>query len=91
LRRGYIPENGPWGAEPVEDWGVLTTVENGVELRRSVPSATGDYRDYYANVREAMLGKAQLAVTPEHALNVMRVLEMAQKSSSERRTISWEE
>jgi scyllo-inositol 2-dehydrogenase (NADP+) len=91
LRRGYIPENGPWGAEPVEDWGVLTTLENGVELRRSIPSATGDYRDYYANVRDAMLGKAQLAVTPEHALNVMRVLEMAQKSSAERRTISWEE
>jgi scyllo-inositol 2-dehydrogenase (NADP+) len=54
-----------------------------------VPSAASDYRDYYANVRDAMLGKAELAVSPGHALNVMRVLEMVKESSRERRTIPW--
>jgi scyllo-inositol 2-dehydrogenase (NADP+) len=87
LRKGIIPEAGSWGGEPEQDWGVITTVENGVELRRSVPSATGDYRDYYANVRDAILGKAELAVKPEYALEVMRLLEMARQSSSEQRTI----
>jgi len=89
LRRGHIPESGPWGGDPEEDWGVLTTVENGVVTKRSVPSATSDYRDYYANVRDAILGCATLAVTPEHALDVMRVLEMAQESSRTRCTIPW--
>jgi scyllo-inositol 2-dehydrogenase (NADP+) len=89
LRRGYVPENGAWGGEPEEDWGVLTTVENDVATKRSVPSATSDYRDYYANVRDAILGGATLAVTPEHALDVMRVLEMAQESSRTRCTIAW--
>jgi len=89
LRRGYVPENGPWGGEPEEDWGVLTTVENDVVTKRSVPSAPSDYRDYYANVRDAILGRAVLAVTPEYALDVMRVLEMAQESSSTRCTIAW--
>jgi len=89
LRRGYIPEDGPWGGEPEEDWGVLTTVENDAVTKRSVPSATSDYRDYYANVRDAILGRAALAVTPEHALDVMRVLEMAQESSRTRCTIAW--
>jgi len=89
LRRGYIPESGPWGGEPQEDWGVLTTVENDVITKRSVPSASSDYRDYYANVRDAILGRATLAVSPEHALNVMRVLEMAQESSRKRCTIAW--
>ncbi|HXM92552.1 MAG TPA: Gfo/Idh/MocA family oxidoreductase, partial [Candidatus Dormibacteraeota bacterium] len=89
LRRGYIPENGPWGIEPEEDWGVLTTMENDVVTKRSVPSSTCDYRDYYANVRDAILGRATLVVTPEYALDVMRVLEMAQESSSKRCAIAW--
>ena len=88
LRHGHIPENGPWGNEPEEDWGVLTTGENDVVTKRSMPSATSDYRDYYANVRDAILGRAALAVTPEFALDVMRVLEMAQESSRTRCTIA---
>jgi len=90
LRNGIVPEKGAWGAEPPEDWGVLTTVDgNGAIVRRCVPSATCDYRDYYANVRDAILGKAELAVKPAYALQVMRVLEMAQESSREGRTIRW--
>jgi predicted dehydrogenase len=89
LRNGITYESAGWKAEPEKAWGVLTTVENGGETRRSVPSAASDYRDYYANVRDAMLGKGKLAVTPEHALNVMRVLEMARESSGKRCTIPW--
>src|SRR3984957_3276781 len=89
LRRGYVPESGPWGGEPREDWGVFTNVENDIVKKRSVPSASCDYRDYYANVRDAILGRAMLAVGPEHALDVMRVLEMAQESSRTRCTIAW--
>lgn len=89
LRRGYIPKSGPWGGEPEEDWGVLTTVENDAVTKRRVPSATSDYRDFYANVRDAILGRATPAVTPEYALDVMRVLEMAQESSRTHCTIAW--
>jgi scyllo-inositol 2-dehydrogenase (NADP+) len=89
LRNGITFGSEGWKAEPEKNWGVLTTVDNGVEARRSVPSAASDYRDYYANVRNAMMGKAELAVSPAHALNVMRVLEMVKESSRERRTIPW--
>ncbi|MDP9337892.1 MAG: oxidoreductase [Acidobacteriota bacterium] len=89
LRNGIVPESGPWGSEPEEDWGVLTTAENDVVVQRRVPSAKCDYRDYYANVRDAMLGKTELAVSPEHALNVMRILEIARESSTKRCTIPW--
>jgi predicted dehydrogenase len=89
LRHGNIPESGPWGGEPQEDWAVLTAIENDAVMKRSVPSSTSDYRDYYANVRDAILGRATLAVSPEYALDVMRVLEMAQESSRTRCTIAW--
>lgn len=89
LRYGNIPASGPWGAEPEENWGVLTVPRGDAFAQRRVPSANCDFRDYYANVRDALLGKASLAVTPEWALNVMRLLEMARESSEQQRTIPW--
>jgi scyllo-inositol 2-dehydrogenase (NADP+) len=87
LRCGNIPANGPWGAELEENWGVLRLAENGRLTQRRIPPVNCDYRDFYANLRDALLGKAPLAVTPEWALNVMRLLELARQSSRERRTI----
>jgi scyllo-inositol 2-dehydrogenase (NADP+) len=87
LRRGEIPKGAPWGAEPEEDWGVLTVYDGENATQRRIPSGTGDYRDYYANVRDAILGKAKLAVTPEWALDVVRILELARESSEKRCTI----
>ncbi|HTQ61726.1 MAG TPA: Gfo/Idh/MocA family oxidoreductase [Candidatus Solibacter sp.] len=88
LRHGRIPAEGAWGAEPEENWGLLTLAENGGLTQRRVPSANCDYRDFYANLRDALLGKAKPAVTPEWALDVMRLMELARQSSHERRTIA---
>ena len=89
LRRGFIPEGKPWGYEPEENWGVLTIPAGESFEQRRIPSATCDYRDYYANLRDAILGKAALAVTLEHALDVMRMLELARASSERRCTLPW--
>ncbi len=91
LRHGNIPKDGPWGSEPEENWGVLTAPDGDKFTQRRIPSASCDFRDYYANVRDALLGKAALAVSPEWALSVMRVLEIARESSERRCTISWSE
>jgi predicted dehydrogenase len=89
LRRGYIPEDKPWGDEPEENWGVLTIPAGESFEERRIPSARCDYRDYYANLRDAMLRRAALAVTPEYALDVMRMLELARASSERRCTLPW--
>jgi len=81
LRRGYIPGDTAWGAEPEENWGILTIPAGDSFEQRRIPSVTCDYRDYYANVRDAILGRAALAVTPEYALDVMRILELTRASS----------
>lgn len=88
LRHGRIPTDTAWGAEPEENWGLLTLSENGALIQRRIPSANCDYRDFYVNLLDAILGKSPLAVTPEWALDVMRLLELARQSSNERRTIS---
>jgi scyllo-inositol 2-dehydrogenase (NADP+) len=88
LRRGHVPVDGAWGAEPEENWGLLTLSGNGTPTERRIPSASCDYRDFYANLRDAILGKAELAVSPDWALDLMRLLELACRSSRERWTIS---
>jgi predicted dehydrogenase len=89
LRGGYIPSDSAWGAEPEENWGVLTVPSGDTFVERRIPSVTCDYRDYYANVRDTILGKAKLAVTPEWSLDVMRLILLARESSEQRRTLPW--
>jgi scyllo-inositol 2-dehydrogenase (NADP+) len=91
LRAGRIPWNETTSeAEQKENSGVLTLVKgDGITTEQIVPTAPSDYRRYYANIRDVLLGKAELAVTPQYALNVMRVLELARRSHLRRCTIPW--
>jgi len=87
LKRGQRAGGPGWGEEPADRWGVLTRTAGDGVVREPVPTATGDYRRYYENVRDAILGRAHLAVTPHQALEVMRLLELALESSRQGRTI----
>jgi scyllo-inositol 2-dehydrogenase (NADP+) len=88
LRAGKLLKDGPWRREPEENWGVLTlALPDGTEMKRRVPPAATDYRDYYANLRDALLGRATQAVTHENMLAVMQLLELARESSASGRTL----
>jgi scyllo-inositol 2-dehydrogenase (NADP+) len=92
LRAGRIPwEETPTEAEARDNEGVLTLLQpDGTTQARRIPPGNTDYRDFYANVRDAILGRANLAVSPEYALNVMQVLELARESSARRCTLPWQ-
>jgi scyllo-inositol 2-dehydrogenase (NADP+) len=77
-----------WGVEPEELWGTLSLV-GGPAVK--IKTDRGDYRGFYANVRDAIEKKSPLDVTPEQALRTMRAVILAHKSSREKRTVSWEE
>ena len=77
-----------WGVEAEELWGTLSLVG---EPSVKVKTERGDYRGFYANVRDAIEKKAALDVTPEQALRTMRAVMLAHKSSRERRTVEWGE
>jgi scyllo-inositol 2-dehydrogenase (NADP+) len=92
LRGESVPQGTDWGAdwgeEPESLWGTLSLVgEPSVKLK----TERGDYRGFYANVRDAIEKKAPLDVTPEQALRTMRGVMLAHKSSRERRTVAWDE
>jgi scyllo-inositol 2-dehydrogenase (NADP+) len=92
LRSPNCPDGLDWGKDWGEDgeelWGTLTRVN---EKPRKVKTERGDYRGFYANVRDAIEKKAALDVTPEQALRTMRALLLAHKSSHEGRVVKWTE
>lgn len=55
-----------------------------------LPEVETDARDYYVNFRDASLGRAELAVKPEEALRVMRVIDAIFQSADENRSIHLE-
>jgi hypothetical protein len=52
-------------------------------------SPKGDWREFYANVRDAILGRAALLVTPQQVLDVMMALELTLESSGKRCAVAW--
>jgi scyllo-inositol 2-dehydrogenase (NADP+) len=85
LKAGRTPDEPGWDVEPAELYGKLTTPEG----TRTIPTIPSNFTRYYENIRDAVLGKARPAVTPESALDVMRGLELAVASSRERRVVPW--
>ena len=92
LRSDHCPDGldwgKDWGLEAEERWGTLTRVN---EKPRKIPTERGDYRGFYANVRDAIENRAPLDVTAEQFLRSTRALVLAHKSSRERRVVRWDE
>lgn len=73
-----------WGQELAANWGVLHVGIDGGSVSRPVPALPGDYRLFYAGIRDALLGKAPAPVTGVEGWRVARVLEWAAESSERR-------
>jgi predicted dehydrogenase len=97
-KMGLDPQEGPlnkitriddpaWGQEPAADWGTLSVDVDGAIVTRPVAPIPGDYRLFYAGVRDALLGKAPAPVEAVAAWRVARLLEWAAESSEQRREI----
>jgi len=83
-----------WLLEKEAAWGKLTVApvpsDPAMLVEHFVKTEPGDYRNFYANVRDALLGKAELAVTAEDGYRVVRLLEMARESSNKGCTLKVE-
>jgi predicted dehydrogenase len=80
-----------WLAEPESAWGTLTVAPDPsapAELQQTrLPTLHGDYRLFYANVRDAILGTAPLTISTEDGFRTIKLLELALQSSHEQRTL----
>ncbi len=87
IKDGMRPGEAGWGVEPEADAGKLG-VDDGVTNVETVPTEVGRYEDFYARVRDALLGKGGFPVDPASAVEALRVIEAAHLSGAERRVVT---
>ncbi|MGZ3940291.1 MAG: Gfo/Idh/MocA family oxidoreductase [Flavisolibacter sp.] len=87
LQAGNIPNTPDWGKEPENEKGLLHTEKDGKVIREYLPSFHGNYMDYYDGIYKALRLNQAPPVAAEDGLNVIRVIEAAHKSSSEKRVV----
>ncbi len=86
LKAGGTYSDPGFGEEPASQWGELRIAD---KPARRVPTAAGDYRGIYANVRDAILGVAELEVKPEQVWRTTRLIELCRESSDAGRRIEY--
>jgi len=87
LKAGHLPTEPNWGGEPENLWGILNTEKGGLHYKGKVETIPGNYHAFYDNVYEALVNGAELAVKPSEAINVIKIIEAAQKSSESGKVI----
>ena len=80
-------EDPDWGMEPAAEWGTLHVDDNGSTITRSIEPIPGDYRHYYAGIRDTLLARAQAPVQVLDAWRVARMMEWALESFDKHREI----
>ena len=73
-----------WGQESSTAWGMLHVDVEGGKVTRPLATLPGDYRRFYAGVRDTLESKAKPPVTAADAWRTARVLEWAQGSAETR-------
>ncbi|MEP7253703.1 MAG: Gfo/Idh/MocA family oxidoreductase [Ginsengibacter sp.] len=81
LQAGEVPGDSGWGTEPESQKGLLHTEIDGDVRRQYIESEQGNYNEYYNGIYEAIRNDAPLPVTPEDALDVIKIIEAAYKSN----------
>ena len=80
-------ESPDWGKESAEHWGTLCVETDSSLVMQTVEPAGGDYRLFYAGVRDALLGNGKPPIAGIDAWRTARVLEWALESSKAHRDI----
>ncbi|MDQ2770693.1 MAG: Gfo/Idh/MocA family oxidoreductase [Bacteroidota bacterium] len=88
LRADSVPYTSPgWGTEPESFWGRLLTNFKGLEMNATVKSEPGDYGAFYRNLHQVLTANGELLVLPQQARDVIYLIELAEQSNQEKRTL----
>ena len=89
LIAGKMPEGDNWGNEPQTEKGFLHTEKNNEVVKEYIAAPKGNYMEYFDQMYKAIRFDEPVPVTAEDALEVIKVIEAALKSNTERRVIDY--
>ena len=81
LKTGARPPQSDWGIDPVA--AELTQWDGDVRTDSTLSCTAGNYSEYYARIRDALLGVGENPVTVDEAIAVMALLEQGSQSLAE--------
>ena len=83
LREGKLPKTSEWGQDKEDNYGILNTTS-----RDKIVTERGNYMGLFDNVYNAITEGKALEITPESALETIRIIELAFESSKLRKVIN---
>jgi scyllo-inositol 2-dehydrogenase (NADP+) len=87
LLAGKKPGSINWGIEPKSEWGLIHTEKNGIVVRETIPSRSGNYGDYYQGIYKALTAGEPVPVSAAEGIRIIEIIEAAKKSSKEKKVI----
>jgi scyllo-inositol 2-dehydrogenase (NADP+) len=87
LKQGKNPNDPDWGKESKEWWGLLNIEKDNGQFREKYETLPGNYNAFYDNIFDSIAHGTELAVKPEEALDVIRIIDAVKKSSVQQKTI----
>jgi len=84
LKSGLPPSEPNFGVEEIENFGTLYKCEKTVKVETEV----GCYQQYYSGVSKAIRNDGVCPVSGEDALDVIKILELAENSTREGKTVT---
>ena len=88
MKAGQKPGDPGFGIEPEERAGTLTSIVKGQPERRACPNIEPDtYSAFYTQFAKALAGESDVPVKPEGPKDLIRLIELARKSTRDGRTL----
>jgi len=89
LQQGFLPAGDDWGAEEPEYWGLINMDLNGLQIQGTIETECGNYHGFYDNVYDVLINNAEMAVKPQEASDVIRIIELAFESADKGKIINF--
>lgn len=87
LMEGQCPGMPGWGQEDESEYGEIITSD--VKASVKIPSEVGAYEQFYEGMYQSIVSNAPVPVIPEQSLDVIRVIQLAERSSEEGRALKF--
>ena len=89
LKNGLTPDAENWGEEDRKQWGYLTIDDNGLQQDKRIQTLPGCYQCFYDNVYDVLAKGGEMAIKPDEARDVIRIIEIAFESTLQNKPISF--
>jgi len=89
LKDGKLPNISGWGKEDKQWWGKINSTIDGAHVEKKIETLSGDYREFYDNLFDAIRNNKSLSVKPEEAKEVIRLIEVCYDSNKLKKAIKF--